>query len=155
VGGVLAVVGAILGVIAFTAPAWFSGTANSKFSDIHKILTAPETKTYATTISRYYFGWLGWVLLAAAVATAILAVLPGIGSVFRIIAPIVAVAGLVITFIAIKFFNDKAATVSSQFSSYSTYLKHARLGFWLTVGAFVLLAIGGALGPRRTAPRAY
>jgi hypothetical protein len=63
----------------------------------------------------------------------------------------VALAALVITFVAIKFFNSKAGQISSEFSGYGTYLKHARLGFYFALAAFLLAGIGAAIGPRRSA----
>lgn len=145
---VLALVSAALGVIALTVLDWFSG-GRSRFGDVRKILTSSDAKPFTTGLTRAYYGWLAWVLLAAVVAAALLAAIPRISTTFRVIGALVAVAGLVITFICVKFFNSKGSSIGSQFNGYSSYLKHARLGFWTFVAALLVGGIAALLGARR------
>jgi hypothetical protein len=146
---VLAGVGAILGIIAFTAVDWYSGTGPSKFSDVRDVVTNAQTKPYAASVAKVYFGWLAWVLLAVVVIAAVLAAIPSVSAPFRAVGVLAAVGSIVLTFIAVKFFNSKAAQISSEFRGYSTYLKHARVGFWMAVAAFLIAGIGAAIGAQR------
>jgi hypothetical protein len=148
VAAALAVVAAVLGVLAFTALNWFNGD-NSTFGDIKTVVTSEQAKAVVNEFAKLYFSWLGWVLLAAAVVAALLAAMPGIGSAFRVVGLILAIAGIVATFIALKFYNAKAGSLSKDFDGYSTYLKHARLGFYFAVAAFVVAGIASLAGPRR------
>ncbi len=145
VAAVLAVVGAALGVVSFTTVNWFTGGDDSHFSDIKHLLSSGQAKQLASGFAKIYFSWLAWVLLAAVVISAILAAIPGVGTAFRIIGVIVALGAIAATFVAIKFFNSKAN------ESYGQYLKHARLGFYLAVAAFLVAGIGAAVGSRRRA----
>jgi hypothetical protein len=153
--GVLSAVFTGLGVVsvilAFTAFDWY-GTggvsgSQSKFSDVHKVLN--EIKELAQGPAKLYFGWLGWVLLAAAALTALAAALPTIGTPFRVVGVLVAVAGVVVTFLAIQLLKD-SSLLPSDYRGYWTWLKHARLGFYAAVAGFVLMAVGAAIGPSRT-----
>lgn len=145
VGAIFAVVGAILGVVALTAVNWFTQTGSdprSHFGDVHRLLN--EAGPFATGVSKLYFAWLAWALLAAAFVFAILAVLPTPASgPLRALGAIAALAGIGVTFWA-----GKLLTTSSP--SYTEYLKHARLGFYFILGAFLLIGIGALIGPGRT-----
>ncbi len=66
-------------------------------------------------------------------------------------APSWPLASIVVTFLALKFFNSNAGAIDSEFNGYSTYLKHARAGFWMFVAAFLLG--GHRRGDRRPAQR--
>jgi hypothetical protein len=139
VGAVLAVAGAVAGVISFTAVEWFHEIP-AKFSRMHDILDqAPDSQV--TGIAKAYFGWLAWVLLAVAVIAALAANIPSsMSPVMRPIGALVGLAGIGVTFWAIKFgTSDK----------YTEYLKHADAGFYVALGAFALTAIGSLIGPRR------
>jgi hypothetical protein len=148
VGFVFAVVGAIAGVVAFTALDWFKSdtgvSGHSHFSDIHHVLSA-FGGDLVQPIAKDYFAWAGWVLLAAAFVFAVLAVLPNVASgPFRAFGALVALVGIAGTFAAIN--------ISKHGLAYTTELKDARLGFWFAVGAFVLIFLGALIGPshRRT-----
>src|SRR4051794_7775688 len=105
VGIVLAVLGAIAGIIAFTATKWYSDFGvGSKFGDIHKVLDHADGD--AAGVAKAYFGWLAWVLLAVAVIVAVLANLPTPASGgLRAAGAVVALAGIGFTFWALKL-ND-------------------------------------------------
>ena len=149
VGIVLAVLGAIAGIIAFTATNWFDG-GDAKFSDLHDGLTALDKAGMANGLSVQYFGWLAWTLLAVAAAAAIFANLPTPANVpLRIVGAVVAAAGIVLTFIAIKLISKSAGSGAPD--GYGEYIKHAAKApsLYLAVGAFLLILIGSLLGPRR------
>jgi hypothetical protein len=151
VSALITVAGIVLVVVAFTAVNWFDGKGSSHFHDIHKVLSTPGIGRFTSTLSPPYFSWLGWVLLAAAGVTALLAAVPATGAAFRIIGLLVGLAAVAITFIALKFFNSHGHEISSQFGGYSDYIKHASTGFYLAAGGFLLMAIGAAIGSRRAA----
>ena len=149
-GAVLAVIGAALIVVAYTALDWFTHSSTdgpSHFSDVKNVVKQADAVGLANSFAKLYFGWLGWVLLVAAFVLALLANVPSAAAgVARPLGAVVGLAGIGATFWALKF-------LSTSKPSYSEYLKHARLGFWFTVAGFVLIAIGAMVGPRRTAAR--
>jgi hypothetical protein len=151
VAAALAVVAAALGIISLTAVDWFSG-GNSKFSDVRKVVTSDQARQFTSSLSRAYYSWLAWVLLAVVVIAALVAAAPGIGSPFRVVGVLAAVASIVVSFIALKFFNSKAGSINSDFRNYSEYLKHARAGFWMLIAAFLVAGIGAAIGAARAKP---
>jgi hypothetical protein len=142
VGIVLALAGAALGIISLTAVRWFSdvGPGNSgKFPNIHNLIKLLHTD--ATGIGKAYFNWLAWTLVIAAAALALLANLPTpASSGLRMLGALVGLAGIGLTFWGIDFAHGE---------SYSQFLKHARIGFYLMLGAFLLTTIGSLIGPRR------
>ncbi len=134
-GTVLALLGGILAVVAFTAVNWFSGS-NTTFGDISDRLGG-NANGFATA----YFGWLGWVFLVVAVVAGVLSSVPTPAlRVFRIVGTVVGFAGAGLTFLAIDLANG---------TSYSQYIEHARLGFYFAVIGLALAGIGAAIGPRR------
>ncbi len=153
VSAVLTGLGALLVILAFTALDWFgSGDVSgskSKFSDIHKVLGISGLKDLAQGPPKLYFGWLGWALLAAAALTALLAALPTLGAPFRVIGVLVAVAAIVLTFLAIQLLKNNGQ-VPGDLRGYSAWLKHARTGFYTAVAGFVLMGVGAAIGPSRS-----
>jgi hypothetical protein len=142
VGIVFAIVGGVLGVVAFTALDWFSGNDPSHFSDVHDVLKLAHAQHVDNGAAYLYFSWLGWALLAAAVVVAILACLPSPASPgLRVLGALLGLVGIGLTFWAVEFVHGPA---------YSEFLKHARVGFYFTLGAFLLTFIGSLIGPRRT-----
>jgi hypothetical protein len=139
VGAAVALVGAALVVVAFTAVNWYNHLPfRSHLDDLRKIADHSDV---VTGVAKAYFTWLGWVLLAAAVVATLVAVLPNpAANAFRALGLIIGLAGAGLAFWAIKFDSD---------TGYSQFIKHARAGFYLTVGGFLLLAIGAAFGPGR------
>jgi hypothetical protein len=148
VSAVVVAIGAVLGIVAFTAVDWFSG-GSSKFSAVRKVVTDDATKDIATGVSKVYFGWLAWVLLAVVVVTGLAAALPNAGRPFRVIAPVLAIGSIVVTFIALQLLKSNVSGLPSRFDGYSQYIKHARVGFWIAVAAFLIVGIGAAIGARR------
>jgi hypothetical protein len=146
IGLIGAVIGAVLLILGFTALDWYNAQGDKlKVSDIHKSLNG----TGAPAFPKAYFGWLGWVLLALVVVAAVLASLPiGSGALaFRIIAPIVGVAGIVITLLALNNFWDKVKEVNGG-GDFGTF-KHSAIGLYLTLAGFVVAGLAGVFGPRR------
>lgn len=138
VGAILVGLGAIALIVSFTAVKWFKDLGSAHFSDIHDLT---DHISSATGLGKAYFGWLAWVLLAVAVIAAIIALLPSSASgAFRALGALAGVAGIAITFIAIKFSDNE---------SYSQFLKHAHIGFYLAVAGFLLVTIGALMGPSR------
>jgi hypothetical protein len=151
IAAALAVAAGVLGVLSLTVIDWFSGKGRSHFSDVRKVVTAEQTKQYATGLAKVFYGWLAWVLLAVVVIVALVAAAPNVGRPFRAIGAILALASIVVTFLALKFFNSQAGAIDSDFNGYSEYIKHARVGFWMLVAAFLLAGIAAAIGARRNA----
>jgi hypothetical protein len=151
VSAVLTALGALLVILAFTALDWYGdggvSGSKSKFSDIHRSLDL--VGGFAQGPAKLYFSWLGWALLAAAAVSALLAALPTAGTPFRVVGVVIAVAGIVATFLAIQLLKNSDA-VTGAYRGYSTWLKHARIGFYVAVAGFVLMAVGAATGPSRT-----
>jgi hypothetical protein len=144
----VAVIGAVLVVVAFTAVDWFDSSMSlGHFSDVRSLLDAGGSLAYGP--AKVYFDWLGWVLLGVAFVTALLAAVPTLGAPFRIIAPIVAAGGIVMTFLSVKLVRSGALVGGLNEPSYGRYLSHAGPGFYLAVAGFLLMGIAGALGPQR------
>jgi hypothetical protein len=138
VGTVVAAVGAILVVIAFTAVDWVK-TSPSHFGDINNRLDAAGSG--AGGLASAYFGWLGWLLLVVTVVLCIAACAPSpAAQALRAIGAIVAAISIAITFFAIRL---------GAFGSLTDYLKQARVGWYLTLIGFVLMGAGALNGPRR------
>jgi hypothetical protein len=154
VGAVLAALGAACLIVSFTAVNWFSGsTRNSPahFSNVHDVLKLLDRfGNVAARPAQLYFGWLGWVLLATVLVLAVLAVVPSpLSGVSRLLGFLVAVAGIVMTFLAIKLTKGTLGLDANTSGSYGDWLGHARIGFYLAVAGFLLAGIGAAFGPRR------
>lgn len=140
VGLVLSVVGAAAVVVAFLASIDWGKSSNTTYSKIHDLLSgAPSDQV--TTLAKLYFSWLGWVLLAAAFVLALLAALPTpAAGVLRTLGLLVGLGGAVVTFFAIKLATD---------AGFIDYLKTARVGFYLAIAGFVVIAIGALIGARK------
>jgi hypothetical protein len=144
IGAAIAVVGAILLVVGFTAVNWYSGGGDSKVSNIRATIDVFGSDS-VTGSAKVYFGWLGWALVIVAVLAAVGAVTPTIGGPFRVVAIVVSVAGIIMTFLAIEL--TKSGIDLGVATGYSDYLKHARLGFYFAVIGFLLTGVGAAVGP--------
>lgn len=167
VGATLVLLGGVACVLAFTVLNWRSGdkvrvfsAADAKFSNVHKELNQLHSqvpngfaKYVDYGVSRMYFSWLAWVLLAAAVVVGLLAVLPNAFSgVLRVLGPIVGLAGVGLTFWAIdlaSFSGPYARQLGSSNPGYSDYLNDAGPGFWLAAAGLLVIGLGALLGPRR------
>jgi hypothetical protein len=140
-GTVIAAVGAVLVVLSFTVLDWLTrgSEPDSHFRTIRRVLSRDAVP--AAGPAKLYFSWLGWALLVAVVVFALLANLPSpLTNAFRVIGALGAAAAIAVTFVAIKLADGPA---------YSEYLKHARIGFYVAVGGFLLVGIGALVGPAR------
>lgn len=140
VGATLAGIGAILLVISFTAVEWLSGNGHSDFGELHTALDANPGG--ASGLSAAYFSWLAWLLAIVAVVVAIVANLPSPASgPLRALGAVVAAAAIAVTFFAIDLYAGN--------TTYTEYLKQARIGFYFAIGGFLLVGIGALVGPSR------
>jgi hypothetical protein len=154
IGLVGAAVGAILLILGATALAWYKiDGQDGKFSDLHNdVKDAPGAAGVA--MAKAYFGWLAWVLLALVIIAAVLANLP-IGSpglVFRIVAPVIGVLGLVLTLLALNNYWDKskeAAQAQGADVGDLGIFKHSQIGLYLMLAGFLIAGVAGVFGPRR------
>jgi hypothetical protein len=138
-GSALALSGAVLLLVSFTAVTWLSDLGPARFADIRELLDS--NGDHVAALSKAYFGWLGWALLIAAVVTALVANLSrATGNGVRALSAVIGVLGMALTFLAIKFTAEGA---------YGEYLKHAAVGFYLAIGGFLLAAAGALAGLRR------
>jgi hypothetical protein len=154
VGAALAALGAACLIVSFTAVNWYSGSTRDSpahFRNVHDVLKVLDRFGHvAARPAQLYFGWLGWVLLAAVLVLAVLAVVPSpLSAVSRLLGFLVAVAGIVMTFLAIKLAKGALGLDANSGGSYGEWLKHARIGFYLAVAGFLLAGMGAAFGPRR------
>jgi len=127
--------GIVLLFAAFDAVNWYSlprfGTLD--FHQLHT-LTAHGVGARAP---RWYFSWLGWVLLASAALFGLVATIRSpLAIAFRI-------GGVLVSLIAIGatyWSLHKLVTPASVFDNTCA-------GMWLTFAGFVLTGVGAALGP--------
>jgi magnesium-transporting ATPase (P-type) len=138
VGLAVTAIGAIAVILAFTVFDWFKhANGHAHFSDLK---TAADAGSGVATMTKLYFDWLGWVLLVAAVVTAVLACLPIVASkVWQLVGLLVGLVSVGLTFLAIK----------GNGSSYSATLKQTTVGFYVAAAGFLVLGIGAAIGSRK------
>jgi hypothetical protein len=92
-------------------------------------------------LSKAYFGWLGWVLLAVVGVIALAANLPTpVSPGLRILGLVLGLGGAVVTLFAIKIGSN---------DSFSYDLKHGGVGYWVAIAGFVVTGIGAVIGPQR------
>jgi hypothetical protein len=139
---------------------FFGGAgSNSQFADVHRLIerTADEVAKAGISshvsfgMSRVYFSWLGWVLLAAALGFGALAVSSVGGRHFsaRWFGAVVAATGIGATVSAIKLITFEGnPTRRVDAPSYGEYFSHTGFGFWFAVVGYALVLIG-CLVPRR------
>lgn len=172
VGVVVIAAGAVLGILAFTVLDWFRSNGDSfgagpplAFGDMpHRIdylrsefATLGGARYLHFGVSPLYFGWLAWVLLAAAVALAVAAVAPlgRTAAIARIVAAVVALLGLGSTLWAIDYlsydaaFASRARAAGDQVPTLGLFLRHSSVGAWAALAAFLLVGAGALIGPRR------
>jgi hypothetical protein len=137
VGATFAGIGAVLLIIAFTAVDWLGNGGPSTFGDLHDALSPKPPG--AAGLAATYFSWLAWVLLIVVVLVAIAATLPTPASgPLRALGAIIAAAAIALTFFAIQLSSGVA---------YSSFIKHASIGFYLAIAGFLLAGIGALAGP--------
>jgi hypothetical protein len=177
-GLILAAIAAVLGILSLFVLGWYrdnfgsvsggaSSSSQSKFSKLHDMLSGLQSQVDAhPTVGKYlhfgisptYFGWLGYLLIAAAVVLAIISCLPTGGAVmlFKILTAIVSLAGIGLTLWAIDLIRVDKQFVA-QFGSggnapsYGDYLKHTSFGAWAMLLAFLLCLIAALIPPKRVA----
>jgi hypothetical protein len=140
-GAVLASCGLIAVMLAFTTLAWFD-KASAKFPEIHARLS--DRSRYYNGWAQAYFGWLGWLLVAAVFLLACIANTSVRWSRWsRVAGAVLAAAAIGLTFRALNLFINSVPT-------YSDYLGHARSGFYTALAGFLVMGVGAAIGrPRR------
>ena len=157
-----------LDVLALTVLTWFStdrvGTifravGNRRFNTVHDALEAGHDQIPALLskyvdfgISRIYFSWLAWVLFAAAVVIAIIALLPTPATPFlRVLGIVVGIAAVALTFWAIDLvsLSGPVAESASQNPKYGDYFLHTNIAFWFAVVGFLMIGVGTLIGSRR------
>lgn len=141
-------------------------SSSSKFHNVHDLLTQLKNEIDAHPgasklihfgIAPVYFGWLGYVLIIAAVVLALISALPTGGAVmlFKVLTAIVSLAGIGLTLWAIDLFSLDAAAQSQVTggtpTSYGQFLKHTSFGAWAMGLAFLLCLIAALIPPKRVA----
>lgn len=168
VGTVLVGIGGLFVLSADTLLNWFRGgsgffagaATNSTFSDLHDLLRQSARQVAKAGISghvtfgvsREYFGWLGWVLLFAALGFGALAVSSFGGAHFSVrwLAAVVAATGLGLTFMALNLITFEGnARNNANAPSYGDYFAHSSFGTWAAALGFLLVLVGSLL-PRVT-----
>ncbi|MDT4916113.1 MAG: hypothetical protein QOH89_813 [Pseudonocardiales bacterium] len=135
VGATLAGIGGVLLVIAFTAVDWYQ---HNTFSDLHDGFAAANSNQEGG-LADAYFSWLAWIMLIVVVVVAIAATLPTPASgPLRALGAILAAAAIAFTFFSIQLSSGVA---------YSSFIKHASVGFYLALAGFLLAGIGALTGP--------
>ena len=164
VGTILIGVGGLFVLAADTVLNWFRGGtgffagagSNSTFSDLHDLLnqrarevSQPPLAGHVTFgVSRDYFGWLGWLLLLAALCFGALAVSPVGGAHFtaRWFAAVVAATGLGLTFLALNLITFEGnAPNNANAPSYGDYFGHSAFGAWFAALGFLFILVGSLL----------
>ncbi len=135
----MSVIGSVMVLVSYSALIWI-GAGNYTFPDLRQRITAIDSDVLVHPVAKTYFSWLGWAILALVAVCAILAATPALSGPFRILAPLLAVAAIALTLVAIDITNQRA---------YGVWFRDARAGFYLALVGFVLVAIGSALGPGR------
>jgi hypothetical protein len=140
VGTTLAGIGGVLLIVALTAVNWFSQNGVSlSFSEVHDRVSANSAA--ASGMASAYFSWLAWTLTIVGLIVAVAANLPSPASgPLRALGAVLAAAAIAFTFLAIRLYTG---------NSYSDYISHASVGFYLAVVGFLLIGIGALIGPKR------
>ncbi len=139
-GALVALVGAVLVLVAFTTVTWLKYN-DSTFAKIDHRLAGSHTS--ASGFTQAYFSWLGWVLVGVVFAVAFAANMPSARmAILRPIGFLLALVAIGLTLWAIKFTNSKYPT-------YFDYLRLERLGFYFAIGGFLVIGVGALFGAKR------
>lgn len=147
---VLVLVGAVLVVASLQGLQWYSidtgqlNVAGSGFTaaDLHA-----NADSLGAAVAAAYFDWLAWTLLVLGGIAAVGATIPSpLTDPLRVAAFGLGLLGALGGFYAVAqlFAAQRAAGGSSH-----AVFHGASFGLWSCLGGFVLILLGGALGPRR------
>jgi ABC-type branched-subunit amino acid transport system permease subunit len=145
-GLALTLLGAVIGLLAFTFATWFSpGNYNATLTDTHSLFEG----TGLAGIAFQYLSWLGWTLLAASVVLSLVASLRRIRVLAWVVAAIGAVAVL-LTLISIYDISDLGA--QQQVDGATGPWQNLGVGGWMACAAFFLIAAAGFIAATAPAP---
>jgi ABC-type branched-subunit amino acid transport system permease subunit len=148
-GLAFAVIGLILGLLAFGTAAWFGPlTLNADLSESSKAFNGTDISSLGSN----YLDWLGWTIFAVTAALAIAATAL-VNRILAIAALVASLAGIVLTFFTMKTMTNVAADVAPE---NGTNWQNLGTGGFLTCIVFSVLGAGAvqALTARRVARRA-
>jgi len=155
--------GALLGVLSLTVLPWFRAVgairSTDTVSDIRELLDDLISRrrelgtrsAFHLGLSEYYYSWLAWLLLAAAVIIALVAAFPTReGGQVRMLGFLVSGLGVVATVWALDVYRPGHHTPGvDPGPSFADFAAHMSFGAWAALLAFVLLGLAAVLGPRR------
>jgi uncharacterized membrane protein len=134
----LVVLGAVLVLLSFTTLSWYSGSHEADsvgditFNLLHHLRNDP-------TLTHAYFTWLSWVLLLAGIAVGFTANFPTeVATPLRMASIVLGVAGAVLTYLSLHSLTSVA---------HRGVFDHAGPGIYATMAGFVVIGLGGAVGP--------
>ena len=105
-----AVVGIVLGLLAFTTDGWFGPLSiNATLSQSHRDFAG----TALSSLASQYLGWLGWALFAATAVLALAATYVN-NRLLALATVLIAVAGIVLTLITLHSMTNVGAHVAPQ-----------------------------------------
>lgn len=131
-----AVLGAIMGLLAYTTVCWFAPlTKNDTFADSRRDFKG----TGISSLASQYLSWLGWTVFVAAAALAIAATYL-VNRLLGWIAVAVSLAGVILTFIAIHSMTNIASAVAPENGG---NWKNLGVGGYLMSLVFMVIAAAG------------
>lgn len=173
---VMAAIAAVLGILSLFVFAWYrkdygsvsggsNASKNTTFHKLHELVNTLQNRVDANpSVDKYvhlgigptYFGWLGYVLIAAAVVLTFITAAPlgGVVVAIKWVSALVAAAGIGLTLWAIDLFTFDAP-LARQINDptlpkgYGDWIKHTSFGAWAMGLAFLLCLIGSLLPPKR------
>ena len=145
-GVVLVLLGALCVLLAFRFLHWYDvpaahdSSGDVTFSKLH----ASADQLGGAGVAAAYFGWLAWLLLLAGIALGVAANLPtGLADPLRVVGFLVGLLGTAGTYYALAQHFNATGSPHGIFHN-STW------GTWAALAGFAIMAVGSALGPRRT-----
>lgn len=145
-GLALTVLGAVVGLLAFTTATWFSpGNYNATLIDTHTLFLG----TGLAGLAVQYLSWLGWTLLGVTLVLSLVASFRRIRPLAWAVAVIGAVAVL-LTLLTIYDISDLAA--QQQVDGATGPWQNLGAGGWMACAAFFLIAAAGFIAATAPAP---
>ena len=131
--------GAALLLVSFLTLSWYAvgtpGNSSLRFS-FDRLHGLSGAHSALPDVTRTYFGWLAWTLLAAVVVLGVLAALPTrLAQPARWLGLLAGAFGASMTYFAFDRLNGGHG------------VSHARPGVWLALAGFALAALGAVVGP--------